>query len=539
MPGRTLMAALLLSLAPLAAPAEEPSPDETLLREAGAAVDGGGLLAFFRQRTPPLDEIKRIGELIHQLGSDDFDDRESASATLRKAGAPAAPLLRAATRDADVEVARRAERALKDVGEPPTAPALAAARLLARRAPDGAVPVLLAYLPFAGDDAVEEEVLAALLALTPSGKADPALAAALDDPLAVKRAAAAHVLGRKGDKDQRAAVRKRLADADAHVRWRAAVALLAAQDRAGATGLLGLLADGPPETAWRAEELLRRMAGDKAPAVVLGDTRDSRRKCRDAWAAWWKDNGAAVDLAHFEEGQHLLGFTLGIEYNTNRVWECNPDGSGRWEVRDLVGPMDAQMLPNGRVLIAEAGAHRITERDPKGEVRWEKKIDNGEPTGCQRLPDGSTFVCTYSGVMEFAADGTKTYGFAIPGSNAIRKLRNGHVAYTQDDRIVEVDTAGKPVRTVVLPTQSMYVGIDEAAGDHFVVANSQSGRVLEVDAAGKVVWEANVPTACGVARLPNGHTLVAASGKVVELDAAGKSVWEKAVPGYARRVHRR
>ncbi len=177
-----------------------------------------------------------------------------------------------------MEIARRAEQCLKDVGEPPTLPALAAARLLARRAPDGAVAVLLAYLPFAGDDAVEDEVLAALLALTPAGKADPALAAALDDPLPGKRAAAAHVLARKGDKDQQAAVRKRLDDADARVRWRAALSLLTVHDKAGVPGLIGLLADGPAETTWRAEEVLRRLAGEKAePAVAtLGDFRASR-----------------------------------------------------------------------------------------------------------------------------------------------------------------------------------------------------------------------------------------------------------------------
>ncbi len=196
------------------------------------------------------------------------------------------------------------------------------------------------------------------------------------------------------------------------------------------------------------------------------------------------------------------------------------------------------MLPSGRVLIAESTGRRITERDFKGDVQWEKKLD-GEATGCQRLPDGSTFVSTFNSVVEFAADGTKTYSFSIPGSNAIRKIRNGHIVYTQDDKLVEVDAAGKPVRTVPLPSQSMYVGVEDLPGDHFLVANSQSGRVLEVDAAGKVVWEANVPAACGVARLPNGHTLVATSRRVVELDAGGKPVWEKAIDGYARRVHRR
>src|SRR5207249_3819343 len=159
---------------------------------------------------------------------------------------------------------------------------------------------------------------------------------------------------------------------------------------------------------------------------------------------------------------------------------------------------------NGRVLIAESNAHSVTERDPQGVVQWEKKID-GEPTGCQRLADGSTFVSTYGSAMEFAADGTKTFSFTIEGgSNAIRKMRNGHVACAQQDKIVEVDTAGKRVRTVPLPSQGMWVGIQDLPGDRFLVANSGSGRVLEVDAGGAILWEAKTPGACGVARLPDG-----------------------------------
>jgi hypothetical protein len=303
--------------------------------------------------------------------------------------------------------------------------------------------------------------------------------------------------------------------------------------------LLGLMADGPADLAWRAEDALRRAAGDKAPAASPGDTPETRRRCRDAWAAWWKENGDAVDLAHFDEGERLLGLTLGVEYNTGRVWECNRDGSLRWEIRNLAGPMEAQMLPNGRVLIAEANSHSVTERDQQGVVLWEKKIE-GEPTGCQRLPDGSTFVCTYGSAMEFAPDGTKTFSIAIEsGSNAIRKMRNGHVAYAVADKIVEVDTAGKRVRTIPLQSQGMWVGIQDLPGDRFLMANSARGRVLEVDSAGTVLWEAQLPGACGVARLPDGHTLVATQGKVVELDAEGKSVWEKTVDGYVRRAHRR
>ncbi len=153
---------------------------------------------------------------------------------------------------------------------------------------------------------------------------------------------------------------------------------------------------------------------------------EDRRKCRDAaWAAWWKDKGDKVDVGRYVEEERPLGYTLGVEYNTGRVWECDIDGSIRWEVRDLEGPMDAQVLPNGNVLIAEADARRVTERDLKGAVLWEKKID-GEPSGCQRLADGNTFVFTCdrppfpavnsSRALEIAPDaGTTIHDIKLPG----------------------------------------------------------------------------------------------------------------------------
>jgi outer membrane protein assembly factor BamB len=60
-----------------------------------------------------------------------------------------------------------------------------------------------------------------------------------------------------------------------------------------------------------------------------------------------------------------------------------------------------------------------------------------------------------------------------------------------------------------------------------------------MDLDGKVLWEGAVPGACGITRLPNGHTLVATNGQVVELNRAGKVIWERKASGYARRVHRR
>ncbi|HKB42661.1 MAG TPA: PQQ-binding-like beta-propeller repeat protein, partial [Gemmataceae bacterium] len=282
-----------------------------------------------------------------------------------------------------------------------------------------------------------------------------------------------------------------------------------------------------------------RVAGEQAPGVSLGDgSPEARKKCRAAWDAWHVKHGKQADLARLQEGERLLGLTLGIEYNTNRVWECGPDGTTRWEItapQGVSGPMDAWVLPGNRILLADGNG--ITERDFKGNVL--SKIEGlSNASGCQRLPNGHTFVATYNSVMEYDRNGKRLWQHNIPGSNAIRKHRNGNVLYAAGNEITEMDIAGKTVRKVPLP-QGFWVGLEDLPGDRFLLADSNNGRVVEVDATGKVRWEGGVAGACGVTRLPNGRTLVATNGQVVELDRSGKVVWDKKVSGYARRVHRR
>jgi hypothetical protein len=284
--------------------------------------------------------------------------------------------------------------------------------------------------------------------------------------------------------------------------------------------------------------VLFALAGDNGPAVSIGEGAAERRHCREEWAKWWKEHGETVDLAVLDDRERLIGLTLGIEYNTGRVWECGPDKKIRWEIKGLRGPMEAQVLSNGRVLLCESQAQLVTERDFLGNIKWEKNI-GGSPTGCQRLPNGNTFVSTHNSVMEFDRAGKQLYNFNIGGSNAIRKHRNGNVIFANDKDIVEVTTENKPVRTIPLPAGGRYVGLQELPGDRFLVGDSTRGRVLELDNTGKILWEGQVAGTCGVWRLPNGHTLVAANHRVVELDRAAKVVWEMPSEGYVRRVHRR
>jgi hypothetical protein len=533
---------LLLLTAGAAGADPEVEADERLVREAKVGVDAPGLLAFFQERTLAPPEVLRLEELVRELGNERFDRRELATKELVRRGEPAVPFLRRALRDADAEVVRRAGLCLEEIAAAGKGPALpsAAARLLARRAAPGAATILLAYLPFAEDAGVEAEVTATLVALSRPAEEDRLWRAALAAPETVVRAAAARVLSRKGEPGQREAVRPLLKDRDFAVRYQAAEGLLGAGERDAVPALISLLTDGPMELALQAEEILFLLASDKAPMVnVLDGGGLGRKKCKVAWEAWWAGPGAQADLARAADRRQLLGLTLGIEYNTGRVWECGRDGRVRWELTGLQGPMEAQVLPGGRVLVAEANNQSLSERDFKGNICWQRPL-GAQPTGCQRLANGNVFVSTFNSVRELDRDGKEVYSFKLAtGSNAIRKHRNGHVIYAVDGEIVEVDTAGRKVRSVRLPRGSMYVGIQDLPGDHFLVANSSTGQLLEVDAAGKVVWSAAVSGACGVSRLPNGNTLVGVDHRVVELNRDGQKVWQRETAGYVRRVHQR
>lgn len=527
---------LALVLAAPAADAPDLAGDVQFLRAQSLASDGPALLRFLELRSPTAEERKTIAGDLRKLASDSYDEREAATLRLSARGPSVLDEVRKLAKHDDAEVRRRVEQVIQEheLGPGPMLPA-AVIRVLTARKPEGTLKALLRYVPFADDEAVEEELVAALDTLTRGKPTDALLLDAVRDPAPLLRAVAGQVLARVGHP----AVVPLLKDVEPRVRFRVALGRVAAKQRDGVPALIDLLTVERQQLCWQAEEVLFRLAGEKGPAGALSlASAEDRAKTRTAWADWWRDQGASVDLGLVEGRQ--LGLTLGIEYNTGRVWESGPDKALRFELKGLQGPMEAQVLPGGRVLVAESNGKKVTERDLQGNVLWTLAIEVGEPTGCQRLANGNTFVSTYGKALEYRRDGTLAYSFSLPqGSNAIRKARNGNVIFATDDAIVEMDTAGKEVRRIPIPKQSMYVGLRDLPGERFLLANSNTGRVLEVDRAGKILWEARVSGACGIDRTASGHTLVATANRVVELDRAGNTVWEVRAPGYVRRVNRR
>jgi HEAT repeat protein len=504
------------------------------------AVDADALLAEVRKRCLTDDQIVRAGALIRQLRDPSEEVRDRAQAGLLALGSNVVPLVQRAAEGTDPADdrggLRRCLQAFADQGRTPPLPT-AAPRLLALRRPAGAAQALLAYLPLA-DDALATEIDTALTALAvPGGKLEPALAAALADRLPERRAVAAEVVSRAGTAADRALVRPLLQDKDPSVRLRTALALAGAREREAVPVLIALLAELPEPEAVEAEDYLRQLAGDHAPDVTLGSADASRRKCRDAWAAWWRDQGSKAELPGLEGGGLLHGYTTIVEMwspngNGGRVYEVDRAGKVRWTINGLQGPSDAQVLPGDKVLITEQNLQRVIECDFHGKVLWEKSVPN--VLRCERLPRGQLLTVCRNEVVVTDRAGKEVLKYTRPGHDILNasRLRNGQIAvFTSGYQYIRLDATGKVARTAQLGALQIVHwnhSVEPLPHDRLLVSEYQSGRVVEQDLNGKVYWQAAVPGPLSASRLANGHTLVCSNNpqRVCELDRKGKVVWE-------------
>jgi hypothetical protein len=201
------------------------------------------------------------------------------------------------------------------------------------------------------------------------------------------------------------------------------------------------------------------------------------------------------------------------------------------------------MLPGGRVLVAEHGNGRVTERDLKGKVLWEQRVAS-QPVGCQRLPNGNTFIVTYNDLLEVTPAGKEVLKTHVNGGmiwNA-QRLPSGHVVYVQSNgQVVELDAGGTEVHRVNVGNTSGWASVERLANGHYLVALYSGRKVVEVDAGGKTYWECTVDSPGHATRLRNGNTLVASieGRRVYEFDRSGKEVWKQATQGRPFHVRRR
>ena len=518
-----------------------------ILRDAWAGwwrnADGQALLAAFRKRTLSPEQTDKALARIAELGDDEFETRQRATTEIIAFGPPVIPLLRQALPGAQLEQSRRIEQCLKQlvkVNETEALPAVAA-RLLALRKPAGAAETLLAYAAFTDDDLMRWEIAKALdrLART-SGKPDASLVKGLRDSTPVRRGLAGEVLAIVTDTETRAAVRKLLADSDPSVRLRVAVALICAADKEAVPVAIDLLAELPAADVWQAEEILRTVAGVKAPPPEAADDAAGRQKRRDAWRAWYAAHGPKLKLAPQPIPSPILGLTTIAAFSPppdrtrSRVLEVDRHGKVRWQFTAHY-PVDVHVLAHNRVLLTEMEARRITERDFKGNILWQ--VDSPEPFCIQRLPGGNTFVVARSRMMELDPNGKTVLDRPIKDIVAARKLPDGQIVYlTGTGKCIRLDASGNTVKTFASGENGdSGCVLDVTRRGSLLVSQCSKSLAEEFDLEGNTLWRTPGPVAPGVLTgVRNGHFMCAifSQNAVVELDRSGKTVWRYEIPGY-------
>jgi HEAT repeat protein len=513
-----------------------------------ASEDNSRLLDEVRKRTVTEELRQKCEDLIKQLGDADFSVREKAQAEVRAMGSLIVPLLRQAARDRDLEIRNRARDCLSEMERDKNVPlSPITARLIALRKPAGAAETLLAFAPYADEETALPEVQLALNVVAfRDGKPDPDVVRALSDSQGVRRAAAAEALCLSGDRAHLPAIRRMLADSDSVVRLKVALALAGIGQRDAVPTLIDILAELPSAQAEPAEEYLQRLAGENAPNSPSGDETATRKKRRDAWAAWWKTNGnrvALVDRYPPTSMERYLGHILLVIANTGEIMELDRDRKVRWRLTGLMNPRDVQVLGNDRILIAEWNAQRVSERNRRGDILWQKQTQGCYPLSAQRLRNGHTFIACQNKLMEVDRAGNEVYSISRPNDVIMaRRMRDGQIILvSSNSQCIRLDTTGKQLKSFNLQ-MVWQTGVNILPTGHVIIPATWINRVMEYDTEGKVVWQVTSTQPCSADRLKNGNALVAPQqwpSKVTEVDPSGKQVSEIAVANFPYRIRTR
>jgi hypothetical protein len=277
--------------------------------------------------------------------------------------------------------------------------------------------------------------------------------------------------------------------------------------------------------------------------VTFDPAADSRRARREAWEGWWARHGLAADFTRLTSDGATLGHTLLVLLDGSAVVEWGRDGKERWRVGNLRSPLDALVLPGGRLLVAESSAKCVTERNLKGDIlRTWTVVD--APIHADRLPGGGLLIVTQRSIFVMGLGGKQPVMLYRPPPSGLvtaRRFPDGRIAclLTGGDCLI-LDARGKELRRFAVDQCFTTNALTLLANGHILVVHYGGGRVREHDRAGKVVWEVKLDRPLSAARMANGHTLISTQGMVlIEYDRSGREVGRRPAPGHPCQVRLR
>jgi len=236
--------------------------------------------------------------------------------------------------------------------------------------------------------------------------------------------------------------------------------------------------------------------------------------------------------------QQQLGYTVISKHDTGEIVELGRDHKPRWSFGGTQNPVDAWVLPNNRVVVAEYTSNKVSMRDLKGKVLWQKQL-NGNPHNVQPLPNGNIFIASNVQIAEVDRNGKdvpiRELGQLINNLGQITgayKARNGHIVVMgQNGQCVRLDANGKQLKS--FNTNRGNAWLDVLPNGRILVAQNGGNKVAEYDPDGKLLLELDVQQVSMATGLPNGNILVAchSMGRMMEMDRKGKVIWEYKTQG--------
>ena len=326
---------------------------EATLRAVDVRPDFAGIAQLLRRALPSDQHAAEVANLIADLGSDEFEDRQKATTALLALPHPPIKALQVAADSEDLEVRERSRRILSEVERGVHLRSVyAALRTIERRRVQGLSNLLLPLIPYWTEEVMLTAARRALV-VTAQPHDAPLLRRAIHGPDPQTRIAAitalASVLGDAADAELETLLDHR----DEQVGLTATTLLADQGNRACLGPLVSRLRSPDAETRTTCAGYLLAMTGEHFPRSIAGGGADSMPGAI-AWQDWLQKNGATAPL-RYPAGQVMhAGWVL----NHHGRLQLAGTADGGW----ISQP---QQLPWGEVRIAKVDLHKtaITDSD--------------------------------------------------------------------------------------------------------------------------------------------------------------------------------
>lgn len=485
------------------------------------AVDRAAILqAFLASRVRTQIDQMAIDRAILCLGSESFDDREKAADFLARKGRAAIHSLRLAIGHSDPEVCRRVQNCLSQIDPDMDRRMIRDAISELRQIGAKSAWALARDLAAQAESAEERiELVESALLLDPA-LPEPVVMGLARSPRPSDRLIASRSWS--GRNNQLANLLGLLKDPDREVRLWAAKPLTEAK-QIQAVACLVELASIPND-----------LVGEEACEILMTLSGMGTRNLKNGWAGWLASGMPGLDWERLSVNCRDRGFTVVVLFdgeNGGRVTRLGPGGEVIGEASGLLGPNDVEVLPGGRLLIAERNAGKISERNRQGGILWEQSI-SGSPVSVARTSRGTVAVATFRELQEIDREGRVIHNLShSSGFRSVRMKPDGMMgAVTGDGHLLMINPEWRVVSDAVIKEighgAGYWCGLEFLHDDRWLVALGGSGRVAEIDTNGNIHWQAVAPTPVGAHRLPNGNTLVSSFEKkaMIELDRNGREI---------------